>query len=325
MGLKLDFPGGWAFRSSATISNRYPTSAMSRRVSAPSSGGPGVNYAVIYDPQRAQTYTVVAKEDYNPEVVPEGTVTQSVGVLVRRGDTHRFRASLDSVDTRKRNGILFLEPQTLMNLEGIWPDRVSRLVRQPGDAQSVGYVDSLLTGLVNVASRHSQNWNASVDYTWMECANGRLDAYVRLVYFQKYQRQLFPTSPTIDELGEPEGSTSGLMRYRSNFGVSWTGRRGGFGLDGHYYSRRKLPAVEWPGQGSDHIRHYLQFDAFVETSLSRWLPRRTWDRDLTVQLRVNNVTASSFPGYAHDASGAGVQAYDDWRGRTYSLSVTATY
>ncbi len=124
---------------------------------------------------------------------------------------------------------------------------------------------------------------------------GPLDTYVRLVYFKNYQRQLFSDSHSVDELNNPEGSTSGLMRYRSNFGASWTRRNYDFGVDGHYYYFRILPKVEWSAQGSDRIRDYWQFDAFAQASLSRWLPRIKHHNDLVVQLRVNNVLDKPCP------------------------------
>jgi len=155
-----------------------------------------------------------------------------------------------------------------------------------------------------------------------------LDAYLRLVYFQNYLRKLFPASPEIDELNAPDGSTSGLsglMRYRANFGSSWTGRRLGFGFDGHYYYHRILLRVEWLGQGSDRIDDFWQFDIHAQSELSKWLPMLAGDHELTLQWRVNNILGREFPRYAQDASGAGVQAYGDWRGRTYSLSLTAKF
>ena len=44
---------------------------------------------------------------------------------------------------------------------------------------------------------------------------------------------------------------------------------------------------------------------------------------LRAQARVNNLFESAFPLYANSASG--VQPYGDWRSRTYSLSLTASF
>jgi outer membrane receptor protein involved in Fe transport len=324
-GLKIDFTNGLSLRGSATISNRYPTPAMSRRVSIDHGGGPGVNYATIFDPRRGQSYDVVVKEDLNPPVSPEGAVTQSAGLLYHRGDIHRFRASLDFADTRKENELLPLQPQTVLNLESSWPERVHRAPLAAGDPHAAGYADSLLTGLINSSWRHSQNWNASLDYTWTQCLGGQLDAYARLVYFQRYQRRVLPDGPIVDELAAPDGTAPGLLRWRSNFGLAWNGRENGFGIDGHYYHARILPLAEQPAQGGDHIAPFWQFDAFLTADLSRRLLRRHSPGGLTAQLRINNVLGTRFPHYANDASGAGVQAYGDWRGRVYSISLTTTF
>ena len=72
-----------------------------------------------------------------------------------------------------------------------------------------------------------------------------------------------------------------------------------------------------------------EFDAHLEGDLGRWLPgNRTADGQsrysLRGQLRIDNLFDSRFPSYAYDAT-TGVQPYGDWRGRTYSVSLTATF
>ncbi|HUL53449.1 MAG TPA: hypothetical protein VLT83_08585, partial [Opitutaceae bacterium] len=59
--------------------------------------------------------------------------------------------------------------------------------------------------------------------------------------------------------------------------------------------------------------------------VGRWLPWKSSRFGLRGQLRVNNVFGAHLPRYANDPSGAGVQPYGDWRGRTYSVSLTATF
>ena len=66
-------------------------------------------------------------------------------------------------------------------------------------------------------------------------------------------------------------------------------------------------------------------DEDLESDVGRWLP---WDQSrhgLRAQLRVNNVFGDRFPKYINEPSGAGVQPYGDWRGRVYSLSLTASF
>ncbi len=323
--LKIDLAGGLTLRGSLTTSNRFPTPQMSRRVDTPVlTGGSGSDTLVtISDPLRNQSYDVLAREALNPSLSTEAAVTQTAGAVFQRGRVHRLRLAVDFVDTRKVNELVTLGPPDVIDLEQFFPERVIRAPLQSGDTHSAGLVTSLITGTVNLASRHSQNWNTSLDYMWTECLGGTLELYGRWLYFQRYDRQLLPNSPFVDELNRPDAS--GLLKHRVNFGAGWSNQQYGFGLDGHYYHSRILPQVEWPSQGHDRINPYWQFDAYLQSDLGRWLPWKSSRYGLRGQLRVNNVFGNGFVKYANDPSGAGVQPYGDWRGRVYSLSLTATF
>jgi len=325
-GLKAELAGGFTLRGSFAVSNRYPTPFMSKQVAAPSDLGSGeVSSVRISDPVRGQSYDVQAREALNPDLRPESAATQTVGAIFERGKDHRFRVALDFVDTRKTNELISLDPQTVMDLESLFPGRVIRAPLAPGDAHTAGLVTSLLTGNVNAARRHSQNWNATLDYAWTKCVGGTLGLYGRLVWFERFDRQVFPDSPVVDELRLPDGWVNGLLQYRANFGAGWSNRDYGFGLDGHYFGSRALPAIEWPSQGGTQIDHCWQFDAFLQGDVGRWLPWKSSRFGLRGQVRVNDVFGAHLPNYANDPSGAGVQPYGDWRGRTYSVSLTATF
>jgi len=327
-GLKLDLGGGLSVRGSLTTSNRYPTPQMSRPVLVasdnPGTGG-SVDLTPIFDPRRNENYGVAVNEAVNPELRPEAAVTQTAGLIFQRGKTHRLRATLDFLDTYKRDELTFLDPTEALQLEALFPERVRRAPLAPGDPHSVGRVTEVLTSAANLAWRHSQNWNATLDYAWTECLGGALTVYGRLIYFAKYDLQVLPDSAVVHELSHPDGSASSLLKCRANFGAGWSNRAWGFGLDGHYFHSRVLPANEWAGQGHDRIRPFWQGDAYVQSDIGRWLPWQSTHYGLRAQLRVNNVLDAAFPKYVNDPSGAGVQPYGDWRGRTYSLSLTATF
>ena len=192
-------------------------------------------------------------------------------------------------------------------------------------SHTVGAVTSLLTGRINAARRHSQNWNATIDYAWAKCLGGTLGLYGRLVWFQRFDRQVFRDSPDVDELRQPDASVTDLLQYRANFGAGWSNQKYGLGLAGHYFGPRILPALEWPSQGSDRIKRCWQFDTYLQGDLARWLPWQSSRFGLRGQVRINNLFGPHLPKYANDPSSAGVQPYGDWRGRTYSLSLTATF
>jgi outer membrane receptor protein involved in Fe transport len=314
--LKMQLPAGFTLRGSISTSNRFPTPQMARLATS----GTGktvapVDVRQVFDPQVKQTYTVNHDEFLNPDLNAEEALTQTAGVLFRSGHEHRFRAALDFVDTRKINELTDLSPQTILNLERFFPDRV---VRDP----ATGQVTNVITGTINSAKRRSENWNGSLDYAWTECFGGTLEAYGRLIYFSRYDHQLVKGADLIDEISHPEGA-SPVLKYRAKFGASWSNRDFGAGVDGHYFHSRILPLDERESQGRDRISPFWQADAFIQGNIGHWL---SWlPNGLRAQVRVNNLFATPYPRYATAGSGTGVQAYGDWRGRVYSLSLTTTF
>lgn len=319
LALKAEFAGGLALRGSFSTSSRFPTPGMSRQIVAPGGGSGGSEGTYVFDPVLRQGYLVSASQPIDPALKTEDAVTQTVGLLYQRGRTRRLRLALDFVDTRKTNELFALDAQGAVNLERVFPNRVRR--------DTSGRITQVFGGIINAASRHSQNWNLSTDASFTGVAGGTLDLYSRWVYFQRYARQLLPGDPVVDQLNRPDGSMSNvhLLRHRLNFGASWNRPTWGFGADGHYFGSRRLPDFEWESQGSDRIADTWQADVYVQGDLARWLPWASARHGLRAQLRVNNVFGTAFPHYANDRSGAGVQPYGDWRGRTVALSLTATF
>ena len=326
--VKIDFAGGFSLRGTFATSNRFPPPVFSRpKETGISTGGAGTVAAVtLPDPRRGnQDETFQVSDAVNPNLVSEASVTQTLGLLFERGKIQHFRASLEFVDTVTSGEQAYLAATGVLDLESIFPQRVIRAPAAPGDPYGVGPITEVLTGNFNLAWRHSYEWTSSFDYTWTRCFGGSLEAYCRLIYFQRYDVEVLPDSPPVDELREPDGSTSGLLKMRMNFGAGWSNHAYGFGIDGHYFHSRILPEQEWATQGSDKVLPYTQFDAYLQGDLGRWIPWKSARYGLRGQLRVDNIFDAAPPKYADDPSGAGVQPYGDWRGRIYSVSVTVTF
>lgn len=324
LGLKADFAGGLSFRASVTTSKRFPTPQLSRIVTSPGGPGGGANQEPVTDPSRDnETYLVQVEDALDPGLPPEDAITQTAGLVFERGDADHLRASLDFIDTSKTNEILYLDAPRTLALESLYPTHVERAAPEPG--QTVGRVTRILVGSVNASSRRSQSWTFALDYAWTGLLGGTLEARTRLLYYQRYERQLFANSPVVDQLNHPDGTAPGLLRYRANFGAGWSNRTFGFGFDGQYFHSRLLPVTERVLQGDKQIRPYWQFDAYTQADLRRLLKLKTKRYGLRGQLRVNNLSGFDYPKYASDGAGAGVQPYGDWRGRTYSVSITATF
>jgi hypothetical protein len=321
----MDFAGGVSLRGSYTTSDRFPSAVMSRPIVSGSGGGSTADMVNILDPLRHETYETESRVAVNPNVRPESAVTQSAGLMWQRGKTHRVRVSLDFADTTKVNEFITLEAQDVMNLESTYPDRVVRATTPPpGTPAAPPRVTTVLVGPANAAQRHSQNWSLAAEYNWRDFAGGTLELRGRWVHFQRYDRQLLPGGPWVDELDAPQGPNAPL-RDRVTFGAGWGNPVVGFGVDTHYLGSRQLPRIEQVAQGSDQIDAYWQIDAYAQTDLTRWIPYKSDRFGLTAQLRINNLSNFAFPKYVTNSSGAGVQPYGDWRGRTYSLSLTAEF
>jgi len=324
VGLRAAFAGGITLRGSVTSSKRFPAPFLSRSVALP--GGPdggAANQETITDPRRGESYAAQIDDNVNFFLAPEDAITQTAGLLFERGEEHHFRATLDFVDTRKTNEMLSLSANNTLALEAIVPDRVIRAAPEPGE--TVGRVTRVIIGNINASSRRSQSWTLGLDYAWTGLLGGTLETRARVLYYQRYERQLLATQPVVDELNHPDGLAPGLLRYRADVGAGWSNRTYGFGFEGQYFHSRLLPAFERLAQGDKQIRPYWQFDAYAQADLVRLLGWKTKRYGLRGQLRVNNLSGFDYPKYYYDSAASGVQPYGDWRGRTYSVSVTATF
>lgn len=325
IGFKVNFAGGISFRGSYTTSDRFPSPLMSRPLASGSGGGSAPDSVSIIDPIRNEIYETESRVAVNPNVRPESAVTQSAGLLWQRGKTHRLRVSLDFADTTKVNEFIALEPQQVMNLESWYPERVIRTTPPPsGTPIEPPRVTTILVGPANAAQRHSQNWSLAGEYNWHDFAGGTLELRGRWVHFQRYDRQLLPGGPWVDELDAPLG-TGAPLRDRVTFGAGWRNSLTGFGVDTHFLGSRQLPPPEQVAQGSAQIDSYCQIDAYARTDITRWLPSASDRFRLTAQVRVNNLSNFAFPKYVASTTGAGVQPYGDWRGRVLSVSLTAEF
>jgi hypothetical protein len=327
LALRADFAGPVSVRGSITTSKRFPTPQMSSAVAGSAGPGGGLNQVTISDPRRGnETYAVQVDEDENPGLSPEDALSQTIGVIFEAGDDHHLRASLDFVDTRKTNEIIGLARAVdVLNLESLFPDHIVRAAPAADDPFPVGRATHIFTGSVHASWRHSQNWTLAIDYAWSGVLGGTFELRARGFYYQRYERQLFANSPVVDQLNHPDGTAPNLLRYRAAFGANWSNRTYGFGLDGQYFHARALPESEHAAQGSGQIDPYWQFDIYAQADLVRLFKLKTKRYGLRLQARVNNLSGFDYPKYFYDGAGAGVQPYGDWRGRTYSLSLTATF
>jgi len=325
LALKLGLQNGLSFRGSFTTSNRFPSPFMSSRIDPGIGGGGGAPPISIFDPQRNERYDAQTRLVVNPSLGSENAVTQTLGVIFERGEQNRFRAALDFFDTRKANEIVGLGPTELLDLEEFFPELIDRQAPGPANPELPGRGDILYTTSANLAGRNSQNWMATVDFARREVWGGTNDLRSRVMYFQKFERQIMADGSVFDEIREPSGSAANLLEYRATFGGGWSNRHLGLGMDGQYFHSQRLSQSKWAGQGARTIDPFWQADVFIQGDLGPWLLPENLRLGLKGQARVNNVFKNSYPRDGNATNRSGVRPYGDWRGRTYSLALTAEF
>jgi iron complex outermembrane receptor protein len=139
--MKVDFAGGFSLRASIATSNRFPPPYFSTLESASisSTGSGPVILGTVSDPKRGnETYPVTSSDALNPNLLPEAAVTQTAGFIYQTGKTQKFRISVDYVDTVTSGENAYLNAQQVVDLEGLFPQRVIRGPVQSGDPYGVG-------------------------------------------------------------------------------------------------------------------------------------------------------------------------------------------
>lgn len=329
-GLKAELAGGLSLRASISNTNRFPTATTARFVPVPGGTGTGlagpVTAETVIDPLRGDLPVPITSSDIpDTAIVPEADVTQSAGVVYERGGRQHIRFSADWFETRKSGELDYLGPQDVVDYEAYLPGRVIRAPAAPGDPYGVGPIEYVLTGNINLAWRRSENWNFALDYGVKDVLGGSLDFYARYVYFQRYDVEVVPHAPVVDELRDPDTASLDLVPHRINLGAGWENRRFGFGVEERYFSSRVIPASQQALQGSNHIDAYDPLDAYVKGNLAFWDRTAARTPRLTAELRVNNLLNRPLPKFPTDPSGTGVEAYGDWRGQVYSFSFILSY
>ncbi|HZZ58293.1 MAG TPA: hypothetical protein VFE31_10725, partial [Opitutaceae bacterium] len=272
-----------------------------------------------------ENYQITSSDIPNTAIVPEADVTQSAGVVYQRGGRQHIRFSADWFETRKSGELDYLGAQDVIDYESYLPGRVIRAPASPGDSYGVGPIEYVLTGNINLAWRRSENWNFAFDYGIKDILGGNLDFYARYVYFQRYDVEVVPHAPVVDELRDPDTASLDLVPHRINIGGGWQNHRFGFGVEERYFSSRVIPASQQALQGSNHIDAYDPVDAYIKGNLAFWDRTTARKPRLTAELRVNNLLNRPLPKFPTDPSGTGVEAYGDWRGQVYSFSFILSY
>ena len=195
--------------------------------------------ATLNDPRRgniegANTLPITVTSGGNPDLQPEDSDSWSVGAIFEPNFLPGLRVSVDWVRIDKFDEIDSLNLSTLLVLEDIFPDRVTRLALTPED-EALGYtggeITALDTSLVNISSTTVEAVDFQLSYEWDTQSLGSFEAYVVGTSATQFKRQILPNLPAMDSAG----FRNGPLEWRGNVGLNW--ERGSWlaGWNAQYY------------------------------------------------------------------------------------------
>lgn len=185
------------------------------------------------DPKRGNTVSPLPMTyiyGSNPNLEPEHSETTSVGIIVEPVVLPGFRASLDYTRLKKTDNVTTLSEAQFIEYEELFPDRIQRGPRLPGDpvgwAGPITYLDS---SLVNAASARMDTLDLQMKYD-LDLANGAyLEFWGNGTWTLKAQQQALPGLEPSNLRGISASNGQSLpLNFRGFYGAYL--EKGGWGL-----------------------------------------------------------------------------------------------
>lgn len=245
-----------------------------------------------------------------PGLIPEKSNTTTIGLLYRPSLDHSF--SVTHWETNFRDRVFYIDPQTLVDNERFFPERV---IRNPAS----GLVTLLDLRQINMSRYDSAGVDISID-SYLPTGVGDFSAGLSATYTYKHESQLTDSSPVVDNVSMRRDD-GWAPRWKVVPRVGWKPRSGlNFMVAGRYVSRyqdtRAFSTGENAGQFPQLGDTWI-VDVNADIDLSRWLNRFRALRENRLSLGATNVL-NEVPDFCN---GCGIRGYDssiyDIVGRTY--------
>jgi outer membrane receptor protein involved in Fe transport len=232
---------------------------------------------------------------------------------------------LDYTRIKKSDEIGSLTDQQFFDLEGSFPDRITRGANLPGDLPGwAGPITGLNRTLINVASTRVEAYDGQLDLRVSGGPRGDFTFSAIVSRQQEFERQTTPLALAMDTIG----FSGGPLKWRGNAGMEWEKGPWSLGWNVQYYdsylaytstSSAALRTTIVSRQGSKSIPSQMYWDVFAAhrfgNSGSGML------RDVTINLGVQNLFDRNPPIIATTSSLGGYSTYGDPRLRRFSIVV----
>lgn len=259
----------------------------------------------------------------NPALLPEDSRNESVGIILTPRLLPRFRFSIDYTKIRKRNEVVNLLQQEIIDIEDYAPDRIVRGPRLPSDPASwLGPITSLNYSAINRSGAEVEAVDFQADYSLDLNSGANLSFYAAATRQIHLKRQFLPISPWV----ESAGYRGGPLEWKGNVGASFEHGRWTIGWNMQYYHDQKVFSENSSSvtrdlftrlnAGKPVLRHQSYHDLFLRYDWGASASREIL-QNLSVTLAVQNLLNTEPPFY----SGTGYSGYGDPRLGRFTLTV----
>lgn len=280
----------------------------------------------IADPRRGGEYGVsdpmmVTFSGGSAVLKPERSRSTSFGLIYSPESIEQFRISLDYTRIEKTDEITQISYQEIIDMEDMFPGRVIRGDRHPGDpADWAGSITAIDASAVNISKSDVGAFDLQMDKEWWSGDWGQIHLYGVVSYQSNLDRKLLPES----EVQNKVGYSDGILKWRGNFGINWTKGRLRISANTSYYDGYKVfssyDSPEVKGyksrlQGSDMI----PCQSYTDVSMA-YKFQTGWLADSSLNVGIRNVFNRKPPTVATLDTRGGYSTYGDPRLSTYVLS-----
>jgi outer membrane receptor protein involved in Fe transport len=239
-------------------------------------------------------------------VQPEDSRSFSYGLIFTPGFLSGLRISVDFVETHKTNEIVgYISPQTLVDLEANFPDRIVRGPNLSTDPTGwAGPIIGIDSGAINAAKSDIRSIDFQIDYSHHTERFGDWHFYVLGSEQTRLQRTLFPGATSQNYIGLQDGP----RKWQGSFGMDWTQGPWTLAWDaqytdafspcGSYFIGTPQCAVLTGYQGRNHLSAQLYNDVNVRYVFAQ--SDHAWGRMLDgaeINLGIQNVFNEEPPVY----------------------------
>lgn len=265
---------------------------------------------------------------------PEQSESLSFGLRYAPRFLDGLAVSVDYTRIRKTSEIVAaFTTSNILDFEDLVPGIVTRLPLTSEDAAlgyTAGEVIEIDERLVNVATSEVEAYDFQINYSVSTTDYGDFEVYGVATLQTAFERQIIPSTPTVDNVGFADGP----LEWRGNLGANWHAGPWTLGWNAQYYDSYVLYSADTldpfrdlavARQGSDTIPSQNYHDLFVRYRFddnSRF--RDTLLASTELQIGILNAFDESPPIIATDGIG-GYSALGDPRLRRYSIQVRSSF